>query len=255
MNEHIDQERAGGILTIRFNRPEKKNALTADMYLALRDALGVGERDPLIRVIRFAGSGDAFSSGNDLQDFLRHPPQDMNSPVMQFLSALAAARKPIIAAVNGLAIGIGTTLLLHCDAVDAANCARFRLPFVSLALVPEAASSLLLPRVVGHLRAAELLMLGDMFDAHKAQTMGLVNAVHPADKLESKSLARGQRLSQQPPEALRLTKALLKQEPESVRARIEREAGYFIDRLGSDEAQEALQAFLEKRQPDFSRFV
>ena len=254
MNEHIGQERDGAVLTIRFNRPEKKNALTADMYLALSEALGLGESDPSVRVIRFAGSGSTFSSGNDLQDFLHHPPQDMDSPVMQFLSAVASARKPIIAAVNGLAIGIGTTLLLHCDAVDAAECAGFRLPFVNLALVPEAASSLLLPRVVGHLRAAELLMLGDVFDAQQALTMGLVSAVHPAEILESESLARARRLSQQPPEALRLTKALLKQESESVLARIEREAAYFIDRLGSGEAQEALQAFLAKRQPDFSRF-
>lgn len=254
MSETITRERAGSILTIRFNRPGKKNALTAGMYDALTAALRSGESDTAIRVIRFAGTGDAFTSGNDLQDFLSNPPRDMDSPVMVFLAALASARKPLTAAVNGLAVGIGTTLLLHCDLVDAADTARFRLPFVNLGLVPEAASSLLLPRLLGHQRAAELLMLGDPFDAAQAEAMGLVNAVHDPDTLEPHSLDRARRLAEQPPEALRLTKLLLKQDQDVIRSRIELEAGYFVDRLNSDEAREALRAFLEKRPADFSRF-
>lgn len=242
------------ILTIRINRPEKKNALLLDMYTAMSEALSHADGDNAIRAICITGTGDVFTSGNDIGDFQRSPPTGSDSPVMVFLNTIARVSKPLLAAVNGVAVGIGTTLLLHCDLVYASPNARFQLPFVNLGLVPEAASSLLLPRMIGHQRAAELLLLGEPFDAGTAANIGLVNGIAPLDDLLEKTLERARALASKPPAAMRLTKGLLKGNQNEVLERIDLEAGHFLERLGSAEAAEALQAFIEKRPPDFSRF-
>jgi enoyl-CoA hydratase/carnithine racemase len=242
------------VLRIQINRPEKRNALTGAMYTALAEAIGRAEADPAIRVITITGVEDVFTSGNDVKDFLDAPASVQ--PVMRFLAAIANARKPVIAGVNGLAVGVGVTLLLHCDLVYAASGAVFQLPFVNLGLVPEAASSLLLPRVMGHQRAAELLFFGNRFDAQAALQLGLVNALHPRELLDQAVADNAGALAVKPPQALRLTKELLKGEAyrSQVAARLEEERLEFERRLTSPEAREAVSAFLEKRAPDFSGF-
>jgi len=239
-----------------MNRPEKKNALTRAMYTALAEAIEEADANQAIRVITLTGVGDVFSSGNDLKDFLDAQAMGPDKPVMRFMSAIADARKPVIAGVNGLAVGIGVTLLLHCDLVYAAQGALFQMPFVNLGVVPEAASSLLLPRMTGHHRAADLLFFGDEFDAEAARQFGLVNSVHPGDALEGVLAERAAALAAKPPEALRLAKELLKGEVyrSEVAARMEQERVHFERQLSSPEAREAMSAFLEKRPADFSRF-
>lgn len=254
MTQEIDIKLASHVLTITMSRPEKKNALTLAMYQTMAEAINNANADPQVRVVVITGTGDAFSSGNDLNDFLGAPPAGADSPVMQFLLAISQAEKPLIAAVNGLAVGVGTTMLLHCDLAYAATDARFRLPFVNLGLVPEAASSLLLPRLSGYHRAAELLMLGEIFDAEIALATGLVNEVLPAEQLMERVRERAQQLAAQPPAALRLTKYLLKREPDSTQEHLTLEMQHFVARLASPEANEALTAFKERRAPDFSRF-
>ncbi|HEX2187697.1 MAG TPA: enoyl-CoA hydratase [Longimicrobiaceae bacterium] len=256
MSEHVLVEAREAVLHVRLNRPEKKNALTVEMYAALADALRRAEDDPAIRAVALGAEGDAFTGGNDLADFLQRPPTDETSPVLRFLEALIGARKPVVAAVNGLAVGVGTTLLLHCDLVYAARSARFHLPFVGLGLVPEAGSSLLLPQRVGQARAAELLLLGEPFDAEQALAMGLVSAVFPDGELAARVEERVRRLVAQPPAAVRITKSLLRRAdraalPEQMRE----ESALFLERLRSPEAREAMQAFMERRAPDFSRFA
>ena len=181
--EHIITENRDGILRIEINRPDKKNALTAAMYQAMADALKAAEADSKVRVVLIHGKSDLFTAGNDLQDFLDNRSRDENRPAFQFLRNISRAQKPIVAAVAGAAVGIGTTMLLHCDLVYAAPNARLQLPFVNLGLVPEAASSLLLPALVGYQRAAELLLLGEPFSAQTAKEIGLVTAVVPEDVL------------------------------------------------------------------------
>lgn len=239
----------GHVLGIRMNRPEKKNALTQAMYGALADALAAAEADPAVRVITITGSGEAFTSGNDLQDFLESPATGEDKPVMRFLSALAEARKPLLAAVNGAAVGIGVTMLLHCDLVHAAEGATFQMPFVNLGVVPEAGSSLLLPRLIGYQRAAQLLFFGDRFDARTALELGLVNAVHAPAALAGALAAAAATLAGKPPEALRMTKELLKGGAlrAEVCARLEQERVAFEARLASPEAREAMAAFLQRR--------
>src|SRR5512141_1138899 len=180
---NIITETKDGIARIEIDRPEKKNALTAAMYQALADAIKAAEADARVRVLLIHGKTDLFTAGNDLQDFLDNPPRDDNRPVFQFLYGISQAQKPIVAAVAGAAVGIGTTMLLHCDLVYAAPNARLQLPFVNLGLVPEAGSSLLLPALAGYQRAAELLLLGEPFDAHKAKEIGLVTEVVPESEL------------------------------------------------------------------------
>jgi enoyl-CoA hydratase/carnithine racemase len=251
----IGTEYQGSILRITINRPEKKNALTGDMYLALRDAVNQAEQDANIRVILLHGTEDCFTSGNDLQDFAKTPRSGEPSPVSQFLAALSRAKKPVVAAVNGPAVGIGTTMLLHCDLVYAGTSARFQLPFVNLGLCPEAASSFLLPKLVGYQRAAELLLLGEPFSAEKAQEMGLVNGVYPNAELLQNALAQAQKLAAQPPASVRLTKMLLKKAgAKAVAETMEEERRLFAKRLLSPEASEAFSAFFERRKPDFSSF-
>lgn len=243
-----------GCLQIGIHRPDKKNALTLAMYAAMAAALARADREAGVRVVLLHGSEDCFTSGNDLQDFLGSPPDGESSPVFQFLEALDRAVKPVVAAVNGAAVGIGTTLLLHCDLVYAGESARFQLPFVNLGLCPEAASSLLLPKLVGHQLASELLLLGDPFDADRAREMGLVNGVLPVPDVLPHALAQCRKLALKPPASLRLTKALLKKAGRRAVAETMAEEGrLFLERLASPEAKEAFQAFFERRAPDFSR--
>ncbi len=254
MSDLVQVTVQNGIQKLTINRAEKKNALTQDMYAVLADSLVAAEDNPEIRVSIITGTADSFTSGNDLMDFLQNPAQDETTPVVRFLNALISIKKPLIGAVNGLAVGVGTTMLLHCDLVYASENASFILPFVNLALVPEAASSYLLPKMLGHQRAAELLLLGEPFDAQKAHDYGIVNQiVSPAD-LESVAMAAAEKLAAKAPEALRLTKSLLKGDYETAAARMKKEGDIFQTRLVSPEAREAMTAFMEKRPADFSKF-
>jgi enoyl-CoA hydratase/carnithine racemase len=253
--QHVVFEVKDRIARIELARVEKRNALTADMYRALADALERADADGEVRAVLVHGRPDCFCSGNDLKDFLERDPHAADPPAHRFLRRIAEARKPIVAAVGGPAVGIGTTMLLHCDLVYAAPGTRFQLPFVSLGLVPEAASSLLLPLVAGYRRAAELMLLGQPFDADRALAADIVTAVVPEGELLERARAAAAQLAALPPAAVRLTKELLKRT--TVAAVIERmgeEGRLFAERLASPEAKEAFTAFLEKRKPDFSRF-
>ena len=254
MAEPIATEIADRILSIRIDRTDKKNALTFAMYTALTDALEAADRNSAVRAVTITGSGDSFTSGNDLQDFLSGGAAEGESPAFRFIRVISEVSKPIVAGVNGLAVGVGVTMLLHCDLVYAAANATFQIPFVNLGLVTEAASSLLLPRLMGHQRAAELLLLGDRFDAATAHGIGLVNAVCPPEALAALMRDRALALAAKPPSSLRLIKALMKSKSATVPARMEEERGYFTTQLGSGEAREAMTAFMERRKPDFSRF-
>ncbi|MEI6826900.1 MAG: enoyl-CoA hydratase [Desulfuromonadales bacterium] len=254
--KHIQSMVSNGIMSLRINRPDKKNALNLAMYQAFADGLREADRDDAVRVIVICGGTDCFTSGNDLADFLGAPPTGPESPVMQFLLAISETRKPVIAAVNGLAVGVGVTMLLHCDLVYAGSGATFQMPFVNLALCPEAGSTLLLPRIMGHQRAAELLLLGEPFGAEKAHNVGIVTEVCPDDTVLETAEKRAAQLVKQPAAALRLTKSLLKRDYAApLRETIIEEGAQFMARLKSPEAAEALQAFMERRKPDFSRFT
>jgi len=245
--------RDGAVLSVTLNRPDKKNALTHAMYDAIADALASAAGDPSVRVVLITGTGDAFTSGNDLGDFLNAPPAGEQSPVLRFLAALSVAEKPVVAAVNGVAVGIGTTMLLHCDLVYAARSATFSVPFVNLALVPEAASSLLLPRRIGHARAAELFLLGGKLDAAQAEAMGLVAAVFDDSRLLDEAMQRARALAAKAPSTVRATKALMKRGEEPVADRMRAETAQFSHQLESAELKEAIQAFREKRTPNFDK--
>ena len=249
-------ERDGSVLTLRMNRPEKRNALTHTMYTGLADGFDAAEADPGVRVVVIAGAGGHFTAGNDLGDFLTAPPRDGSElPVGRFLRTISHFRKPLVAAVEGNAVGVGTTMLLHCDLVYAADTAKLQLAFVNLGLVPEASSSLLLPRVVGHARAAELLMFGEPFGATEAERYGIVNKVVPAAALAGFVRERAAALAAKPAGALRNTKQLLRYSmTATVPERMAEESGLFAVALQSGEAREAMTAFMEKRLPDFSRF-
>lgn len=253
--EQVWSELSDGIFTLRINRPDKKNALNLAMYKALADSLRQAESDESVRVILISGSDDCFTSGNDLADFLTAPPTGTESPVMQFLIAISEASKPIVAAVNGMAVGVGVTMLLHCELVYAGCGATFQMPFVNLGLCPEAGSTLLLPRVMGHQRAAELLLLGELFNADKACSVGIVTEVCPDGEVLPTARNRALQLAAQPAAAVRLAKRLLKREyAADLRETILEEGREFVARLQSPEAAEALQAFMQRRKPDFSKF-
>lgn len=244
-----------GILIVRMNRPEKKNALTHAMYRAMTAALHAADRDDAVRVLLLCGAPGAFTSGNDLIDFLKNPLLGEESPVLAFLSALAGLKKPLFAAVEGLAIGVGATLLLHCDYVCAGATTTFQLPFVNLGLVPEAGSTLLLPQMLGHLRASELLLFGATFTAATAKEAGFVTTICPDEEVMTTALSKARQLVAQPAAAVRQTKALLKRSTAAaLQETLRVEAEIFLQRLASPEAAEALQAFAERRSPDFSRF-
>jgi len=243
------------VARIQISRLDKKNALTADMYQALADALRAAEADAQVRVIFIHGSAECFCAGNDLKDFLEKPPRGDASPLFQFLLAISTATKPIVAAVGGPAVGIGTTMLLHCDLVYATPEARFQLPFVPLGITPEAASSYLLPLNAGFQRAAELLLLGQPFDVAKAIAAGIINEIVDKATLIERAQAVALQLAALPPTSVRLTKALMrKRHAESVQTHMHEESLTFRERLNSPEAKEAMTAFFEKRKPDFSRF-
>lgn len=248
-------ESEGAVLTITLNRPARKNALTLAMYDQLTASLKRAIDDPEIRAVILRGAEGSFTSGNDLMDFMKSPPQSIDTPVFHFLKALLTFPKPLIAAVSGPAIGIGTTLLLHCDFVYADEHAIFQLPFIRLGLVPEAGASLLLPRLAGHRRAAELLMLGEKFSATEALEIGLINERVESDQLFERAHERAEALSKLPPEAMRQTKELLKAPlREELTGVMLREGEVFMNRLTSPETAEAIQAFFMKRPADFSRF-
>lgn len=244
-----------GVLQIGINRPEKLNAINRQMYSDMAEALQRAEVDDSIRVVLIYGTDDCFTSGNDLRDFAQDPPTGEDSPVFRFLTAISQASKPLVAVVNGPAIGIGTTMLLHCDLIYAADNAQFQTPFVNLGLCPEAASSLLLPQLAGYQRAAEMLLLGLPFGVTKAYEAGLVNEVVPDTKLFQHGLAQAQLLAKQPPAAVRLAKKLMKKKSAAAVSKVMTEEGlHFVERLSSPEAAEALGAFFEGRTADFSRF-
>lgn len=240
------------VATLAFNRPDKKNAITAAMYQAMADALRQASEDPAVRVILITGDGGAFTAGNDLADFLQSPPQGEGSPVAQFMTALRIATKPVIAAVPGLAIGIGTTLLMHCDLVYAAQPAKFAMPFTQLGLCPEFAASVLLPRLAGYQRAAEKLLLGEAFDAAEAERMSLVNRVLPVDELMPFAYQQAAKLAALPAESLRITKQLMRADLQTpIAAAMLTELQHFTRMLSEPAAKEAFSAFLEKRKPVF----
>jgi len=246
--EHIVVEDQGPVRTVRMSRPAKKNALTVAMYEALNTALRGADEDPAIRVVVVTGEPGIFTAGNDLGDFMQQPPNPEDSAVFRVLEALRILRKPLIAAVDGMAIGLGTTMLLHCDLVYASTRARFQLPFVNLGLVPEGASSLLLPQRVGLQRSAEWLFFGEPFDAEAARAAGLVNAVLDPDKVLPHAQERALALAGKPPEALQATKRLLRQPyTDAVAEAFKREGAEFVARLRSPEAMAAFTAFFTKK--------
>lgn len=249
MTQEILAERQESVLLVRLHRPDKKNALTLAMYEGLTALLSEAMQDAQIRAVVLTGSSDSFTSGNDIADFLAAPPQGEESPVFRFLAVLRQFEKPLVAAVTGLAVGIGVTALLHCDLVYARAGAILALPFVNLGLCPEAGSSLLLPRLLGYPRAAELLLLGEPFTAEQALDWGLINGVAAdADATLALALDRAQRLAHQPAAAIRLAKSLLKRdEAEKLRETIALEGRHFIELLNSPEAAAALQAFATRR--------
>lgn len=251
MSEHIAVIEQAGVLEIHIDRPDKKNALTAAMYRAMTAALADASARADIGAVLFAGRGDAFCAGNDLKDFLAGP--EGGAAAFAFIRAIAAFDKPLVAAVQGLAVGVGTTMLFHCDLIYAAPDARFVMPFVNLGIVPEAGSSLLAPALMGHAKAAAMLMLGEPMDAQGADRAGLVTAIVPADQLLDHARARAAALMAKPPQALAVTRRLMKGDPAMLTARIDEEARLFRESLTSPEAQEAFTAFFEKRAPVFRR--
>jgi enoyl-CoA hydratase/carnithine racemase len=246
----------GAVQCIAINRPEKKNALTGEMYDVLADAVEQAEADPSVRVMLLHGMGDAFTAGNDLADFLQKPWSGQETPpAVRFIYAVAHARKPVVAAVHGLAVGVGVTILLHCELVYAAKGARFIMPFIDLGIVPEAASTVLLPALMGYQCAAELLMLGSPVDAQRAYELGLVNAVVSPDALLATASQAARRLAEKPWGALLACKRLMRLANQAEVSRALREEVVEIkERLDSPETREALMAFVEKRKPDFSKF-
>ena len=247
-------ERAGSILRVTLNRPAKKNAMTSSMYASMAEILNDAAKDDDVLVVLWNGAGDSFSAGNDLEDFLKNPPGPGESPQAQLASALLNFDKPLIAAVQGVAIGGGTTLLTHCDFVYAGANAKFQLPFVNLGLVPEFGSSWSLPARSGYLRAAELVMLGQPFGATLAAEIGLVTEVVPDARVLDTAIETASKLAAKPPAALQACKRLMKHsQREQIAQAIKVENEEFASRVRSAEAKEAFTAFIEKRRPDFTK--
>ena len=246
-SSHIDITKHGGVLTLRMNRPDKKNALTADMYAAMADAMVAADADRAVGALVFLGLPGVFSAGNDLKDFAAFAARGtLGQEVLSFLRALAIFEKPLLAAVDGLAVGVGTTLLMHCDYVLVSERATLSTPFVNLALVPEAASSLLAPRIMGHGKAFELLVMGRSFNAEQAVASGLANTVVGSDTIEAAAIAAAKELAGKPQEAVKISRRLMKGSPDEILQRIDDEAVLFAERLRSKEAQKAFMAFLSK---------
>ena len=244
-----------GVTTIEIARPEKKNALTGAMYAQMANTLVDAAADAAVRAVLITGQPGIFTSGNDIDDFVAQPRHGSEAPVFTFMRALIGCDKPVVAAVTGAAIGIGTTLLLHCDFVFVSDEARLAMPFVSLGLVPEFAASLIVPRLMGHARAAEKLMLGNAFSAAEAVELGIANAVLPAGEVVGHARRVAERFNALPPGAVRETKLLMRRaDRQAVADAMAAEAERFTLRLRSPEAQEAFSAFLQKRTPDFGKF-
>ena len=256
---HVLVEQTDAILKLTMNRPEKKNALTQDMYGALADAIEGAQGDTSVRVIYLTGTADSFTAGNDLADFAGAKPQDTGGNavpnVTRYLQAILASEKPLVAAVNGLAVGVGVTMLLHCDLVYAARSATFQTPFVNLALVPEAGSSLLLPALIGNQKAADMFLLGTKIRAEEADTMGLVAGVFDDSALQDEAWSRAQALAAKAPSAVMLTKSLMRKNRDLVGAQMREEGGHFAAQLQTPEFAEAAAAFAERRAPDFSKIA
>jgi enoyl-CoA hydratase/carnithine racemase len=245
-----------GVARVQITRPEKKNAITAAMYQAMADALAAANDDSTARAILIYGQKDVFTAGNDLEDFMKNPPADMNAPVFQFMQALGYSEKPVVAAVNGAAVGIGTTMLMHCDLVYCADNSVFSMPFVSLGLCPEFASSLLIPLNAGYHKAVEKLLLAEPISADEALDMKIVNRVLPPDDVLDFAIKQAERFNQLPPASVRATKRLLRSGWKSATEKvIADEASSFGQMLRSAEAKEAFTAFFERRKPDFSKFA
>ncbi|MEP6982743.1 MAG: enoyl-CoA hydratase-related protein [Sphingomicrobium sp.] len=250
MSEHVRVERGGGVLAIILARPERRNAITVAMYAALADAISVAFEDGETRLITIRGEGQDFAAGNDLADFLDAAPRNEEVPVWRLLRALAECELPIVAAVHGNCVGIGTTMLLHCDLVIADDSARFSMPFVDLGLVPEAASSLLFPRLAGRRRAARYLLLAEAFGPDEAQAIGLVSHRAQPGALDTKLREVVTALLSKPPEALRLTQRLLRTgTQDEILQRMKLESTMFAERLDSAEVKDAIAAFFAKRKP------
>jgi enoyl-CoA hydratase/carnithine racemase len=253
LTNHVLIEKSGGVLTLTLNRPEKKNAITRAMYTVLGDAIDHAADDGEVRCILLQGEGEMFCAGNDMSDFAAMsggqagPLKWQGNPL---LTALARAKLPIVAAVQGRAVGIGVTMLLHCDLVYLSEDAVLTTPFVNLALVPEAASSLLLPARIGHARAFAMFTLGEPVNAESAVAWGLANAALPRAELRARARVAAQALAERPPAAVAITKALMRDVAE-LSQRIDREGQHFLDQLTSPEAKEAFAAFIEKRKPVF----
>jgi len=250
----IVTEVSGSILRIQLNRPAKKNAMTSAMYITLADLLNATAKDDRIRVVLWHGAGDSFCAGNDVEDFLKNPPGPGESPQARLINALIAFEKPIVAAVHGAAVGGGTTMLTHCDFVYAGESAKFQMPFINLALVPEFGSTFSIPAHIGHLRAAELILLAQPFDAKQAAELGLVTRVVPDQKLLATATDTAQKLAEKPAGALQACKKLMK-DPfrEQLEQAAKSENKEFSARVRSADTKEAFNAFLEKRLPDFTR--
>ncbi|MET0312391.1 MAG: enoyl-CoA hydratase [Burkholderiaceae bacterium] len=243
-----------GVTTITLNRVDKKNSITSDMYGAMADALAAAAADPAVRVVLLQGHETIFSAGNDIGDFLNKPPAGKDSPVFRFLRGIAAFPKPVVAAVCGPAVGIGTTMLFHCDLVYAGDNAAFSMPFVNLGLCPEAASSVLVPQMMGYHRAAEALLLGEPFFAEAALEVGLVNRVVPPTEANGVAQAQARKLAAKPLTALVETKRLMKKgQAQLVNDQMDEEGASFGRMLREPAAREAFTAFMEKRKPDFSK--
>ncbi|MEO6341294.1 MAG: enoyl-CoA hydratase-related protein [Caulobacteraceae bacterium] len=255
MSEHVSIGKAGGVLTLTLNRPEKKNALTRPMYAAMGEAIDAAELDADVRCILIQSEGDTFTAGNDIADFanVNTGGEDVEAGLKNnpLLAALGRAKTPIVAAVQGKAVGIGVTMLLHCDLVFVAEDALLITPFVNLALVPEAASSLLLPARIGHVRAFSMFVLGEPVDGRTAVAWGLANAALPAGELRNRARAAADAIAARAPAAVAITKALMR-DPQAIAGRMDEERDHFLSQLKSPEAKEAFLAFQQKRPPNFT---
>jgi enoyl-CoA hydratase/carnithine racemase len=257
VTDHVLIDKSDGVLTLTLNRPEKKNALTRAMYQALGEAIDAAGDDPSVRCILIQANGDMFTAGNDLGDFAAVNAGDPEAQQAQrdgnpLLKALGRAKTPLVAAVQGRAVGIGVTMLLHCDLVFVAEDALLTTPFVNLALLPEAASSILLPARIGHVRAFSMFVLGEAVDGRTAAAWGLANLAMPAGEVQVRARAAAEAVAARPPASVAITKSLMR-EPAKLAARMEEEGRHFVSQLASDEAKEAFAAFAEKRAPNFSK--
>ncbi len=252
---HVAFRVANRIATVTFTRPDKKNAFTTAMYAQFHAALSEAEQDPQVRAVVLTGAGQNFSAGNDLKDFMGDPPTNGDAPVFKLIRALAYFGKPLIAAVEGVAVGIGSTMLLHCDLVYAGDGSKFIMPFVNLGVTPEAGSSLLLPKLVGMPMAMEMILLGEKMDAAMALQVGLINKIARRGAALTVAMADAEKIAQKPPGAVQAAKRLMR-EPirQGLESVLQDEGATFVGCLGSAEANEAFSAFFEKRTPDFSEF-